>query len=42
MVDNYARYVTHGITLIQSELFVEATMIKFTPEGLKKIIAMDL
>ena len=42
MIDNYARYVTHGITLIQSDMFVESTLIKFTPGGLEKIIAMDL
>ena len=31
LVDNYAKFVTHGITLISSTLYVEKTLISFTP-----------
>ena len=42
MLDNYAQFVTHGITLIYSHLEVESTMIRFTEAGLGKLIDMDM
>ena len=40
--DNYSLYVTHGITLISSTLFVESTTISFSPTFLDQIIQMNL
>ena len=42
MADNYAQFVTHGITLISSQLWVSATNIMFTNFGRKKIDALVL
>jgi len=33
MTDNYCNYVTHGITLISAQLYVDQTLIQFTEEG---------
>ena len=30
MIDNYAHTVTHGLTMVSSEVFLEATRIKNT------------
>jgi len=42
MDDNYAQYVTHGITLISSKLEVKATEIRFTNAGLEMISKLVL
>ena len=42
LTDNYAQYVTHGITLISSQLFIEATLINFTDAGRLKIDNLNL
>lgn len=34
--------MTHGITLISSKLFVESTVIHFTPSGLAKVKTLSL
>ena len=40
--DNYAMFVTHGITLISSQLWVETTKIMFTDQGREKVDALNL
>ena len=42
MADNYAQYVTHGITLISSQMWVSTTKILFTDLGRQKIDALVL
>ena len=42
ILDNYSRYVTHGVTLITSEITVEATKISFSDEMNKKIKGLHL
>ena len=42
IVDNWAAAVTHGITLISSELYVDATQISFTEAGKAKVLALKL
>lgn len=42
MSDNYAIFVTHGITLISSELWVQTTKIMFTDKGRELIDSLTL
>ena len=42
ILDNYSRYVTHGVTLITSEITVEATKISFSDEMNQKIRGLRL
>ena len=37
MIDNYAHEVTHGFTMVASEVWVEKTRISNTPEMRKKL-----
>ena len=42
MIDNYAHKVTHGFTMVESEVFLEITRIKNTESMFDKIQQLSL